>query len=387
MGSKCSGFTLIELLVVIAIIAILAAILFPVFAKAREKARQTSCINNQKQIATATLMFAQDHDELLPEASGFWGSINLDKGVLICPTAGRKVAFGYGFNSNFGGKALGELPSPETALLTADGATSDGLLVAMSDIDKRHSNKAACAFVDGHVEVTSDIPSIAVADIDLMDPAVTPSGGATFTNPYPSAPATAAWTRNPGADSQWRLSGPWGAAVVNGYTASMDPDDGLPAPCIGVGQYGGGNSVELFRELGANTSIKQWVVEGDVKMAPGGNRGLYINVLDDTNAIIASIKRESVTITGTQKLAFNGNYLYPFGTADTDAALNALTGKWMHFKITGYGSKALLEYDNKRWEYATIGGKGDRPTRVDIFSENWGHSGFIYVDNLKWGKK
>ncbi|HEY3418222.1 MAG TPA: prepilin-type N-terminal cleavage/methylation domain-containing protein, partial [Armatimonadota bacterium] len=62
------GFTLIELLVVIAIIAILAAILFPVFAKAREKARQTSCMNNQKQIATGILMFAQDHDETMPDA-------------------------------------------------------------------------------------------------------------------------------------------------------------------------------------------------------------------------------------------------------------------------------------------------------------------------------
>jgi prepilin-type N-terminal cleavage/methylation domain-containing protein len=61
-----SAFTLIELLVVIAIIAILAAILFPVFAQAREKARQTSCISNCKQLGTCTVMYSQDYDELYP---------------------------------------------------------------------------------------------------------------------------------------------------------------------------------------------------------------------------------------------------------------------------------------------------------------------------------
>ncbi len=69
MNSRKHGFTLIELLVVIAIIAIMAAILFPVFAQAREKARQTACISNMKQAGTAVMMYSQDYDEMYPLGS------------------------------------------------------------------------------------------------------------------------------------------------------------------------------------------------------------------------------------------------------------------------------------------------------------------------------
>jgi prepilin-type N-terminal cleavage/methylation domain-containing protein/prepilin-type processing-associated H-X9-DG protein len=91
-----SAFTLIELLVVIAIIAILAAILFPVFAQAREKARQSSCLSNEKQLALGILMYVQDYDETFPCGlqESWWDNTWYrttapyvkNEGVFRCPT-------------------------------------------------------------------------------------------------------------------------------------------------------------------------------------------------------------------------------------------------------------------------------------------------------------
>lgn len=88
MTSQRRGFTLIELLVVIAIIAILAAILFPVFAQARAAARQAACLSNQKQIGSGMMMYAQDYDETLPGNT---------PGQAACGSGGGDAATSLGF--------------------------------------------------------------------------------------------------------------------------------------------------------------------------------------------------------------------------------------------------------------------------------------------------
>jgi prepilin-type N-terminal cleavage/methylation domain-containing protein/prepilin-type processing-associated H-X9-DG protein len=139
---KRKGFTLIELLVVIAIIAILAAILFPVFAKAREKARQITCTSNEKQLGLSIIQYQQDNDEKMP--CGDWntqynGSYNNGEGwagqvypytkstgVYSCPddstsntTYGAIVS--YGINSNLvpasGGIAIAQFQAPANTIM------------------------------------------------------------------------------------------------------------------------------------------------------------------------------------------------------------------------------------------------------------------------------
>ena len=163
------GFTLIELLVVIAIIAILAAILFPVFAKAREKARQTGCLSNQRQIVTASMLYAQDHNETMPVDSTVWSDLQLSGNVLVCPTLGKKQPNGYVYDYFISGQALGAIASPVTAMFCADGFTTSVATVPATrypnvsyditnkDIDGRHDLKALVAYCDGHVALA--VPS------------------------------------------------------------------------------------------------------------------------------------------------------------------------------------------------------------------------------------
>lgn len=186
MKSVRDGFTLIELLVVIAIIAILAAILFPVFSQAREKARQATCMNNQRQIAAAVLMYVQDNDETLPTSDVVWSGLGLNKGLLTCPTKGHGTSNGYVYNVSLsgmsGGTGLADVLDPTGEVVTADGKSTSGVTVKMmgfnntkdanvismpastnvgyitSDYELRHNGALVASYLDGHVGMTKSTP-------------------------------------------------------------------------------------------------------------------------------------------------------------------------------------------------------------------------------------
>ena len=167
------GFTLIELLVVIAIIAILASILFPVFSKAREKARQTQCTNNQRQIAIAISMYAQEHDETLPDSAVIWQQIKLTSALnssialaqatasaTRCPDLTSKPN-GYVYNNNLSRVGLGNrnIVDPTSVMLIADGqhaggsANSANVAFSLNDLDMvRHAGTFISSSLDGSVK-------------------------------------------------------------------------------------------------------------------------------------------------------------------------------------------------------------------------------------------
>ncbi len=227
--SKSRGFTLIELLVVIAIIAILAAILFPVFARAREAARATSCKSNLKQLTTGILMYVQDYDEVLPHGGRSGASPNRwyqlvdpyikNAQVFRCPSYNVGTNRGYGTNVNLmewgNASSMAEVQAPadtviigDTALCTTAVATdhnplnwvqyqsgqtdwqftpprdrngnATGRFTATGDNERRrliprHSEMCNVGYLDGHVKaeklerLLGPLPAGGVGQFDYFD--------------------------------------------------------------------------------------------------------------------------------------------------------------------------------------------------------------------------
>ena len=163
------GFTLIELLVVIAIIAILAAILFLAFPKAREKARQAACTSNLKQMVLALQIYTQENDEKLPLASAAWGVLNLPAKVLICPTKGKATSNGYVYNGFADGITLGEITDATQAVMFADGIGPNNTATDSAlHLDARHGGKLIVGYLDGHVAMSTGGPSTVLLPLILQ---------------------------------------------------------------------------------------------------------------------------------------------------------------------------------------------------------------------------
>jgi prepilin-type N-terminal cleavage/methylation domain-containing protein/prepilin-type processing-associated H-X9-DG protein len=194
------GFTLIELLVVIAIIAILAAILFPVFARARAKARAASCLSNEKQMALGLQMYVQDYDEMFPQYHYFVGALNAQQEDMVypyvknaqvfrcpevlnvtnpCGPASTSVGFcygGYAYNmeliSYYPGavttiaraKGLASVADVSGTILWGDscchygGATDEATCnrVTLANA-KRHNEGVNLCFADGHAKFKKEV--------------------------------------------------------------------------------------------------------------------------------------------------------------------------------------------------------------------------------------
>lgn len=271
------GFTLIELLVVIAIIAILAAILFPVFAKVREKARATACTSNMKQIGTGIMMYVQDYDEIMPMAGSF-GPYNTAIPQETAPYV-QKV-------NNFSPNTAGIWKCPDdniTPLNNGNPANTGVIHQSYAPVISTggRAGTAAGGPYDMYVlqadGVTNAIPGKALSAFQnpagtfLLVETTNPDNGLGENFPgvkRPFAPASAAGTGNFNTQNQtdhagssytpvpggWHTGG-WNYAYCDGHVKFQHPDQTL-----GQGENGNGKDI-LGNTCSWNSPCGAWTID------------------------------------------------------------------------------------------------------------------------------
>ena len=182
---KVKGFTLVEAIITIVILAIIAAVLFPFFARPRENVHRPTCASNLKQIGLGLMQYIQDYDEQYPptrNASGGWAEliypyVKSDQ-IFHCPAAksGASKTTDYFFNARLSGVAAKDIAAPNLTLAMGDGLVNQSLDTSITQLPAswrddskspahRHLQSAYYAFADGHVkalkpaQVTTEKPS------------------------------------------------------------------------------------------------------------------------------------------------------------------------------------------------------------------------------------
>jgi len=134
---------------------LMAAILFPVFARAREKARQASCQSNLKQIALGVLMYTQDYDETHPMANNWSDALDpylKNRQLFLCPSANDLTQRSYAYNQALEQEKMGAIPRPAETIMAFDSQPGANPVGGQELIVWRHNNGANFAFDDGHVK-------------------------------------------------------------------------------------------------------------------------------------------------------------------------------------------------------------------------------------------
>jgi prepilin-type N-terminal cleavage/methylation domain-containing protein/prepilin-type processing-associated H-X9-DG protein len=174
------GFTLIELLIVMLIISVLAAILFPVFAAAREKARQTSCLSNVKQLGQALQLYAQDWHGSLPPTNNEWGPTDRyvrNRRIYRCPDDEGKAGGSQALEYNNESKEISGQPSINlnyASYIYRAGLANDGLATEVVAFDRRiwHNGGLNVLFLDASARwfKGSGLSTIIAPDILRLNP-------------------------------------------------------------------------------------------------------------------------------------------------------------------------------------------------------------------------